>query len=265
MKTLEKDQKTAHTRKGLLWFLIVSLVPVFFAGASTLTFEIKLNSSLFYVVYALGLSSPFLGALAFHRIVNGSIRPLREMFFPLQFWPGGIMILLVPLFLMISFWAVSFFGLPIHWGSLPSLLTLLLFFVGWTSIIWLEETAWRGTLLPVFQKKYSPFVSSIMVNTVWVIWHIPLLYLIDMTVPEMGWFAVQTLGMAFSMTWAYNRSSTVLVAVFIHAAYNATTGWFLNAIHYVDPNDIIGIQAAGQIVLGVIVLILTRGRLGLQK
>lgn len=265
MKTLINKQKTDLSHEGLLWFSIISLGLVFLAGAIAIGFEIRQNTAPFFVVYALGLSSPFLGAVAFHKIINGSLRPLKDMFIPLQFWPGGIMIVAVPLFSFIALCIASFFGLSVHWSSLPSPLNFLLFFAGWTTVIWLEETAWRGTLLPVLQEKYNPFVSSILVNTIWVLWHIPLLYLIDMTLAEMGWFALQTLGMSFSMTWAYNRSGTVLVAVFIHAAYNAATGWLLNAVHFVDPNDIIGIQAAGQIGLGIVVLILTKGYLGLQK
>lgn len=34
-----------------------------------------------------------------------------------------------------------------------------------------EEIGWRGTLLSIFEKKYTPFISSLLVGLLWGVWH----------------------------------------------------------------------------------------------
>lgn len=56
--------------------------------------------------------------------------------------------------------------------------SLTFWFLFFTSLFFdggglLEETGWRGFLLPELQKKYTPLKAAIGVGILWSLWHIP--------------------------------------------------------------------------------------------
>lgn len=53
----------------------------------------------------------------------------------------------------------------------------------------LEEIGWRGYLQPTLQKKWSSFISTLIVGGIWAIWHLPL------------WFVVGSNQMSMNFLW----------------------------------------------------------------
>lgn len=87
-----------------------------------------------------------------------------------------------------------------------------------------EEIGWRGFLLPNLQKKYTPFISSIIVGILWGIWHLNF-------TGGIGGFVLYTvtiIEMSILMTWVYNKSkgSIFLMSVW-HLIINLTSHIFL--------------------------------------
>jgi membrane protease YdiL (CAAX protease family) len=94
-----------------------------------------------------------------------------------------------------------------------------------------EEPGWRGFALPRLQAKFSPLVSSLILGTLWAVWHAPARFggmeakNISNTLVE--WVLILFVTIIF--TWLFNRTKgSILVTALIHPAMN-TTGNYLTA------------------------------------
>jgi membrane protease YdiL (CAAX protease family) len=87
-----------------------------------------------------------------------------------------------------------------------------------------EEIGWRGFMLPNLQKKYTPFISSIIVGILWGFWHL------NFTGGLLGFvlYTVTIIEMSLLMTWLYNKSDGNLVLMTVwHFTFNVTSHIFL--------------------------------------
>lgn len=87
-----------------------------------------------------------------------------------------------------------------------------------------EEIGWRGFLLPNLQKKYTTFISSIIVGILWGIWHL------NLTGGILGFilYTVTIIEMSILMTWLYNKSNGNLLLMTIwHLVFNLASHIFL--------------------------------------
>jgi membrane protease YdiL (CAAX protease family) len=75
-----------------------------------------------------------------------------------------------------------------------------------------EEIGWRGTLLPIFEKKYTPFISSLFVGLLWGAWH---------------FFKISTVGI---LGYILFIPSIVMYSVLISYIYNKSSKSILNPI-----------------------------------
>jgi membrane protease YdiL (CAAX protease family) len=55
-----------------------------------------------------------------------------------------------------------------------------------------EEIGWRGFALPHLQKRYNALISTLIVGTLWALWHLPLLFLVGNPMSEYPflWFII---------------------------------------------------------------------------
>ena len=127
-----------------------------------------------------------------------------------------------------------------------------------------EEVGWRGFFQPELQRRHSAVWASMVVGTVWVIWHLPLL-LTDPTgqrppLPFAAWILAQ----AVLIAWVYNTSrGSVLIAVVFHAAAN-TAGRMLLEPLVGEPgfSAVWWLMAALYLLAAAVLIWRTRGRLG---
>lgn len=91
-----------------------------------------------------------------------------------------------------------------------------------------EEIGWRGFALDRLQYRMSALTSSLLLGTIWAIWHLPMFYIQGTYQYDVGvgtirfWlFLVHFLPLSVLMTWIYNstRRST-LSAVLVHFSGN---------------------------------------------
>jgi membrane protease YdiL (CAAX protease family) len=82
-----------------------------------------------------------------------------------------------------------------------------------------EEFGWRGLALPLLQRRFSPFWSSLLLGVVWAIWHTPA-FLVGGT-PQSAWsfgpFFVGLIAITVILTPLFNASrGSLLIAILYH-------------------------------------------------
>jgi uncharacterized protein len=131
------------------------------------------------------------------------------------FSPGGIAAFRVPSFSLLVAWLSGF---------------AFAFFAA-TCV---EELGWRGFALPRLQGRYGPLLGTLLLGSLWALWHLPVwAFFPSLTGAGTSFlsftFAITYLGfvgysVAFAVliTWVFNHSrSSILLAVLFHAS--ATT------------------------------------------
>ncbi|MCO5945685.1 CPBP family intramembrane glutamic endopeptidase [Mucilaginibacter flavidus] len=109
-------------------------------------------------------------------------------------------------------------------------LPLILFFIFIPfSPLW-EEIGWRGFLLPILQDKFRPLTAAVILGLIWGIWHIPM-YLThnpegSRTQLFLVYFIIGTVPITILFVWLYNKTESLLITIFFHAAINATFALF---------------------------------------
>jgi membrane protease YdiL (CAAX protease family) len=149
-------------------------------------------------------------------------------------------------------------------GFLPQALLIAVLVSLW------EEGGWTGFLLPRLQQRWGALLSSVMLAVCQGLFHVPLLFIVggvsDQRVAPSDYglylifLFVLTIPVRMIMTWLWNstRGSLIIVALF-HGAFNTVNSG--DFIHQFVPGDTSWIFAV-YAVLGLLLVILTRGRLG---
>jgi len=133
-------------------FSIISLLPAFIIS-SAYSKSKSVSLSLISLVRPKGKFKYYLFAFAFAPVIKLVSLPLSN-FLGLKLLsepepPGGLMPLVI--FIIVTF----------AWGFL---------FTGGLN----EEVGWSGFALPRLQKRFNPFIASIVLWFFWILWHIPL-------------------------------------------------------------------------------------------
>jgi len=110
----------------------------------------------------------------------------------------------------------------------PSSIILSILFASLFPFI--EELGWRGYVLDRLQEKYSALVSSLILGTVWSLWHLPTFFIqgsyqasLGIGTPAFWLFFVGIIPLNFAFTWIYNNTSRSTLAVTLfHSMVNFT-------------------------------------------
>jgi membrane protease YdiL (CAAX protease family) len=129
-----------------------------------------------------------------------------------------------------------------------------------------EEAGWRGFALPRLQARYGALGASLLLGVLWAGWHAPL-YLVATRVvqnPPLP-FAIGVVSMAVIYTWVANRTGgSLLLANLLHAAINSAAPAVRDLVPGLNPDVFFALYVAGYIVVAVLLVVVTRGRLGYQ-
>ncbi len=122
-------------------------------------------------------------------------------------------------------------ALPILSKEMPSapialLLNITAMFI-FRGILNGEELAWRGSALPQLQAKYNALISSVILSVPFTLFHLPLFFDPAMNMGPFASFAIRAVALTILFTWIYNNTrGSVLLAYFMHAAFNTWTHVF---------------------------------------
>jgi len=134
-----------------------------------------------------------------------------------------------------------------------------------------EEIGWTGFVFARFQDRHGPLRAALLTTVFFWLFHVPSFY-----VETRSWMATATvlgllllphLGSRFIVGWLYNSAgSSVLIAGLFHSMHNAIvnpTG--LVAVVGLPQFEVLVIMAGIVMLAGAIVVLATRGRLGLKR
>ncbi len=137
-----------------------------------------------------------------------------------------------------------------------------------------EETGWTGFAVPHLQRRYSPWLSAVILGAVWAVWHLPGFFVPS----EMGafnpmsfiFFILISIFVRIIWTWVANHTKgSGIAAILLHASSNAVSLALIpNLLPAPTPNQM---ATSSLLLLGflfffaVLILIFTRGRLSYKE
>lgn len=122
----------------------------------------------------------------------------------------------------------------------------------------IEETGWRGYALPRLLAQYNPLVSSLILGSVWAVWHIPLFLIpgtwqngLGFMTPTFISYMLQLLPRTYIMTWVFIRTGNNPASAVLYHQLTNMTGELLDVTSRADLT-----RFALEIILSVILYIL---------
>ncbi|GLW65125.1 CAAX amino protease [Actinomadura rubrobrunea] len=137
-----------------------------------------------------------------------------------------------------------------------------------------EEPGWRDFALPLMQRRLGPNGGTFLLGILWAVWHMPLFFTdwsLAGTRPDtahwwttVGVFFVMCLAISYLITWVFNHTKESLpIALLLHASNNTVASVILPEMFpKSDEAVMLSGGAIGYGVAAVVLLVVTRGRLG---
>jgi uncharacterized protein len=244
-------------------------------GVGLLPFEIS-GAALGLLSAAAILLGPTLSAFIMTGVTEGR-EGIRRLLHRIVLWRVGLRWYL---FALIGVPAVMALGTIILPGGLASLLGLgpgyLLTYVSTYVLVVIfggplfEEPGWRGFALPRLQPLHGPLVGTLILGLLWGLWHLPE-FLVPFWAAQSGGsdffaivrFVVIAITFAVVTTWVFNNTkASVFMAILVHASID-TFGVPLGAL--ASPSAVGNSILLSFGVLALVLIVLTRGRLGYDR
>jgi CAAX protease family protein len=138
---------------------------------------------------------------------------------------------------------------------------------------WVEEGAWSGFVQARLQNRHAPAVAALIVAPFFALQHISLAVgnPLPLVVVLMTALAVVAIPYRMLTGWMWNRTGSLLLLGFLHAAGNAAgpgSGFDAGLLRKLYPDDLMTgglLHLIAYAVVGIVVLVATRGRLGLRR
>jgi membrane protease YdiL (CAAX protease family) len=241
-----------------------------------------LPNAKFYTIFFIlnPFAGPTLAAYIMTRITEGKagLLSLRSRLSQLRVgWQWYVFVLLgIPAVLLLGI-SVLPGALASFRGLAPSFLVgypisfVVIFFVGGPLG---EEIGWRGFALPRMQSRYGSLRATLLLGVLWTLWHLPhfltsaqrggpgtglSIFYINLPI-----FFLMVMAITIIFTWVSNHTQgSLFIAILLHASINTFgTVQPLFSAPIVTSTDLPFLIGLGG--LALLILVLTRGRLGYQ-
>jgi CAAX protease family protein len=161
-------------------------------------------------------------------------------------------------------------------ASIPTAFVLGVVILAFLGNLW-EETSWSGYVTARLQTRFGPLRASLIVAPLFGLYHVPLFFIIGglgdssahlplIQFPlYLAFLLIVFSGpMRILLTWVYNSTGrSIPVVALFHASINATGGAAILATFFAGVDGILVYAALA--VFALIVILATRGRLGLDR
>jgi CAAX protease family protein len=88
-----------------------------------------------------------------------------------------------------------------------------------------EETGWRGFALPRLQRSWGPVLASLVVGSLWGLWHLPDFFYLPSVQSGISFplFLAGTVSTSILFTWVFNGTGgSLLMVSILHSSFNAS-------------------------------------------
>ena len=123
-----------------------------------------------------------------------------------------------------------------------------------------EELGWRGFALPILQRRHHPLAAVGLLAAVHLVWHVPLFLAGDP--PLLVPFAIELAGGGLVLAWMANRNTSLWPVILAHGGHNMAQQAFMSGLTASHLVTVQWVTAAGWLIAGSVVVVLSRGRLG---
>ncbi|MFO7827983.1 MAG: type II CAAX endopeptidase family protein [Bacteroidales bacterium] len=217
----------------IVWFIIITFL---FSWGLWMLMILSSKGLLpfYFPTNFLGSFGPAVGAIIVVWVSKG--KPgIKKLFKSLFQWKSPFKTYLFAFCLIVLIYGLSIFitflisPSAIEFKKTPNVAELIIYFF----IVLIfggplgEEIGWRGFLQPQLQKKYNPFLTTLIIAVIWFLWHIPLFWLegAAQAGESIPLFAVTVFTMTFLFTWLYIQSNgSLLLAILFHTSINFISG-----------------------------------------
>ncbi|KKG09869.1 abortive infection protein [Methanosarcina sp. 2.H.T.1A.6] len=145
-------------------------------------------------------------------------------------------VLLMPVIMLLSYWAMRLMGRPLPEPQIP-FLALPLFFVLFFIPAVCEEAGWMGYAADSMRYRWSALGAGIIMGLVWALWHVVGWYF--QAHHTFRWTAGQflsTVALRIIIFWLYNNTGrSVFAAVLFHDMMNVSEFLFPNYGSHYNP------------------------------
>lgn len=288
MQASQTVSQSTSTPKGLQGLLREHPLFFFFLIACAFSWIISIPFVLsewgilhgdFTVAFALKSFGPFLAAYILIRITEGKegLLRFRQRFKPARAdWQWYLFILLVipaPVLLGIITQPGALANFP---GLSPAflvtcLVTFILVSLGGGPLG--EEPGWRGFAVPRLQARYGPLWGTLLLGVLWTFWHLPDFFTsqqgggpgtgLTPFVENLPLFLLLVTALAVIFTWVFNHTQgNIFAAILMHACVNVSQVILVPLFPGLDFTKLDLAALIGYGVPALLILSLTRGRLG---
>jgi uncharacterized protein len=237
----------------------------------------------FEIAFVIKSFGPFLAAYIMTGILEGKEGMLRLRGLIKQRSAGWLWYL----FILLGIPALLLLGIIIQPGTLASFqglkplllvsypLTYAAVFFGGGPLG--EEPGWRGFALPRMQKRYGPLWGTLFLSVLWTCWHLPdfLSPSAQGGAPGTGLatfltnfpiFFLLVTALAIIFTWVFNHTQgSLFISILAHASVNTPQVVLVPLFLSVDVTSLNLAAMIGFGVPALLIVFLTRGRLGYQS
>ncbi len=143
-------------------------------------------------------------------------------------------IFLMPLLFLLTYGVMRLIGLPppVEW-HIP-LLTIPLFIAFFMAAAG-EELGYMGYAIDPMQDQWGALTASIILGSVWAIWHYPSMIQIGQTPTLMAWGTLGTVGFRILYVWLYNNTGKSIFGIILfHAIANTGRSVFPGGRSYFE-------------------------------
>ena len=230
----------------------------------------------FTFIFALHTFGPALAAIIMTSVIEGKAGLLR-LWSRIRQWRAGWQWYL---FILVGIQVLLLIGIIIQPGALasfhglpPLLFSVVYYLVNFVLVFFLggplgEEIGWRGFALPRMQPRYGPLWGTLLLGVLWVFWH-----LADFLTPVHGTFVtnfpiffLMVMALVIIFTWVfYHTRGSIFISILAHASVDTPEVALVPLFLAVDQASLNLAALIGFGVPALLIVILTRGRLGYQS